>query len=185
MSGFSNILLILNFLIILQLKSAGSLTSNRYCYFKKEFKTTYLSGLFSLTITDSDLFISTWFVSRVDSRFCSTCSRSTRSFVLNWSLFLFRRRWRFVYIFSISWRVFFFFSSSALWIIRSGGVLVKLHVFSSLQIEFKNHNSPWKSALMAVQKRNGSQVACSSLPFTLANKSNVRKRVRSSVLFTS
>ncbi|XP_008324667.1 centromere protein I [Cynoglossus semilaevis] len=54
--------------------------------------------------------------------------------------------------------------------------LVKLHVFSSLQIEFKNHNSPWKSALMAVQKRNGSQVACSSLPFTLANKSNVRKR---------
>lgn len=80
---------------------------------------------------------------------------------------------------------FFFFFSSALWIIRSGGVLVKLHVFSSLQIEFKNHNSPWKSALMAVQKRNGSQVACSSLPFTLANKSNVRKRVRSSVLFTS
>lgn len=178
MSGFSNILLILNFLIILQLKSAGSLTSNRYCYFKKEFKTTYLSGLFSLTITDSDLFI-----------FYMVCLQGRQPFLLH-LLSLYKVFCPELVTLSVPSKMkvcihIQYIFSSALWIIRSGGVLVKLHVFSSLQIEFKNHNSPWKSALMAVQKRNGSQVACSSLPFTLANKSNVRKRVRSSVLFTS
>eukprot|EP00064_Thunnus_orientalis_P010034 superscaffoldBa00001323_g10060 len=42
---------------------------------------------------------------------------------------------------------------------------------------FRNHNSPWKSALIAVQKRNGSQVASSISPaVAIKDKTNSRKR---------
>ncbi|KAK7922501.1 hypothetical protein WMY93_009403 [Mugilogobius chulae] len=40
--------------------------------------------------------------------------------------------------------------------------LVTLSIPSRMKTGFKNHNSPWKSALVAVQKRNGAQVALSS-----------------------
>ena len=47
-----------------------------------------------------------------------------------------------------------------------------------LQSVFKNHNMPWKSALIAVQKRNGSQVASSiSLASASKDRTNRRKRV--------
>lgn len=50
--------------------------------------------------------------------------------------------------------------------------------FFPLQSGFKNHNSPWKSALIGVQKRNGSQVASSiSLTLTIKDKTSSRKRV--------
>ncbi|KAF0039913.1 hypothetical protein F2P81_008148 [Scophthalmus maximus] len=55
--------------------------------------------------------------------------------------------------------------------------LVTLSVPSRMRSGFRNHNSPWKSALIAVQKRNGSQVASSSsLPFTIKDMSSSRKR---------
>ncbi|XP_072292843.1 centromere protein I isoform X2 [Eucyclogobius newberryi] len=42
--------------------------------------------------------------------------------------------------------------------------LVTLSIPSRMKTGFKNHNSPWKSALVGVQKRNGSQVAPSIGP---------------------
>lgn len=55
--------------------------------------------------------------------------------------------------------------------------LVTLSVPSRMKTGFKNHNSPWKSALIAVQRRNGLQVASSiSLAFTMKEKTNSRKR---------
>ncbi|XP_071314602.1 centromere protein I isoform X2 [Trachinotus anak] len=55
--------------------------------------------------------------------------------------------------------------------------LVTLSIPSRMRSGFRNHNSPWKSALIAVQKRNGSQVALStSLPFTIKDKTSSRKR---------
>ncbi len=51
-----------------------------------------------------------------------------------------------------------------------------------LQSGFRNHNAPWKSALISVQKRNGSQVASSiSLASTVKDKTISRKRVWKSV----
>ncbi|XP_044060309.1 centromere protein I isoform X2 [Siniperca chuatsi] len=55
--------------------------------------------------------------------------------------------------------------------------LVTLSIPSRMKSGFRNHNSPWKSALIAVQKRNGSQVASSiSLAFTIKDKTISRKR---------
>ncbi|XP_019941325.2 centromere protein I isoform X1 [Paralichthys olivaceus] len=55
--------------------------------------------------------------------------------------------------------------------------LVTLSIPSRMRIGFRNHNSPWKSALIAVQKRNGSQVVSSaSLPLTIKDKPGSRKR---------
>ncbi|XP_023258640.1 centromere protein I isoform X1 [Seriola lalandi dorsalis] len=55
--------------------------------------------------------------------------------------------------------------------------LVTLSIPSRMRSGFRNYNSPWKSALIAVQKRNGSQVASNtSLPFTIKDKTNPRKR---------
>lgn len=54
--------------------------------------------------------------------------------------------------------------------------LVSLSIPSRMRSGFRNHISPWKSALIAVQKRNGVQVAPTvSLAFT-NRKSNLRKR---------
>uniref|UniRef100_A0A669BC78 Centromere protein I n=1 Tax=Oreochromis niloticus TaxID=8128 RepID=A0A669BC78_ORENI len=56
--------------------------------------------------------------------------------------------------------------------------LVTLSIPSRMKSGFKNHISPWKSALIAVQKRNGLQGAFSnSLVFTHKDKTNPRKRV--------
>ncbi|TNN72720.1 Centromere protein I [Liparis tanakae] len=53
--------------------------------------------------------------------------------------------------------------------------LVTLSISSRVKSGFRNHNMPWKSALIAVQKRNGSQIAASiSLASTI--KTNPRKR---------
>lgn len=55
--------------------------------------------------------------------------------------------------------------------------LVTLSIPSRVKSGFRNHNMPWKSALIAVQKRAGSQVAPSiSLAFTTKDKTNSRKR---------
>ncbi|XP_068182101.1 centromere protein I isoform X2 [Antennarius striatus] len=55
--------------------------------------------------------------------------------------------------------------------------LVTLSIPSRMKIGFRNHNSPWKSALIGVQKRNGSQVAPgNSLAFTIKDRTNSRKR---------
>ncbi|KAK2904326.1 centromere protein I isoform X2 [Channa argus] len=58
--------------------------------------------------------------------------------------------------------------------------LVTLSIPSRMRSGFRNHNSHWKSALIAVQKRNNSQVASStSLPFTIKDKPGSRKRKHS------
>ncbi|XP_022057474.1 centromere protein I [Acanthochromis polyacanthus] len=55
--------------------------------------------------------------------------------------------------------------------------LVTLSIPSRMRSGFRNHISPWKSALIAVQKRNGPQVASSmSLAFTTMDKTSSRKR---------
>lgn len=55
--------------------------------------------------------------------------------------------------------------------------LVTLSIPSRMRSGFRNHNSPWKSALIAVQKRNGSQVASSISPaVAIKDKTNSRKR---------
>ncbi|XP_040903373.1 centromere protein I isoform X1 [Toxotes jaculatrix] len=55
--------------------------------------------------------------------------------------------------------------------------LVTLSIPSRMRSGFRNHNAPWKSVLIAVQKRNGSQIASStSLPFTVKDKTSSRKR---------
>ncbi|KAM9356675.1 centromere protein I [Symphorus nematophorus] len=55
--------------------------------------------------------------------------------------------------------------------------LVTLSIPSRMRSGFRNHSSPWKSVLIGVQKRNGSQVASSiSLAFTAKDKTNSRKR---------
>ncbi|XP_034454492.1 centromere protein I [Hippoglossus hippoglossus] len=55
--------------------------------------------------------------------------------------------------------------------------LVTLSISSRMRSGFRNHNSPWKSSLIAVQKRNGSQLASSdSLPLTIKDKLSSRKR---------
>uniref|UniRef100_A0A4W6E8Q8 Centromere protein I n=1 Tax=Lates calcarifer TaxID=8187 RepID=A0A4W6E8Q8_LATCA len=55
--------------------------------------------------------------------------------------------------------------------------LVTLSIPSRMKSGFRNYNTPWKSALIAVQKRNGSQLASStSLPFTIKDKTSSRKR---------
>ncbi|XP_053179943.1 centromere protein I [Scomber japonicus] len=55
--------------------------------------------------------------------------------------------------------------------------LVTLSIPSRMRSGFRNHNSPWKSALITVQKRNGSQLASSiSQAVTLKAKTNSRKR---------
>ncbi|XP_035768574.1 centromere protein I [Neolamprologus brichardi] len=55
--------------------------------------------------------------------------------------------------------------------------LVTLSIPSRMKSGFRNHISPWKSALIAVQKRNGLQGASSiSLVFTNKDKTNPRKR---------
>lgn len=53
-------------------------------------------------------------------------------------------------------------------------------IFSAVvQSGFKNHNSTWKVALSAVQKRNNGQVSSDiSLTLGLKDKTNSRKRVR-------
>uniref|UniRef100_A0A8C2WKQ5 Centromere protein I n=1 Tax=Cyclopterus lumpus TaxID=8103 RepID=A0A8C2WKQ5_CYCLU len=53
--------------------------------------------------------------------------------------------------------------------------LVTLSISSRIKSGFRNHNMPWKSALIAVQKRNGSQVA-TSISLASAIKTNPRKR---------
>ncbi|KAG7518240.1 centromere protein I isoform X1 [Solea senegalensis] len=54
---------------------------------------------------------------------------------------------------------------------------VTLSIPSRMKSGFRNHNSPWKSALIAVQRRNGSQIASSaSLPSTIKDKTSSRKR---------
>ncbi|XP_074530328.1 centromere protein I isoform X2 [Halichoeres trimaculatus] len=55
--------------------------------------------------------------------------------------------------------------------------LVTLSIPSRMKSGFRNHISPWKTALLAVQKRNGPQVASSVSPaFTVKAKTNSRKR---------
>uniref|UniRef100_A0A665U8H7 Centromere protein I n=1 Tax=Echeneis naucrates TaxID=173247 RepID=A0A665U8H7_ECHNA len=55
--------------------------------------------------------------------------------------------------------------------------LVTLSIPSRMRSGFRNHNSPWKSALIAVQKSNGSQTDSStSLPLTIKEKTSLRKR---------
>ncbi|XP_034037881.1 centromere protein I isoform X2 [Thalassophryne amazonica] len=55
--------------------------------------------------------------------------------------------------------------------------LVILSIPSRMRTGFKNHISPWKSALIAVQKRKGSQVASSISPnLTIKHKNTSRKR---------
>ncbi|KAM7417396.1 hypothetical protein PAMA_017178 [Pampus argenteus] len=55
--------------------------------------------------------------------------------------------------------------------------LVTLSIPSRMRSGFRNHNSPWKSALLVVQKRNGSQVPSSIGPaVTFKDKTNSRKR---------
>nr|XP_046261463.1 centromere protein I [Scatophagus argus] len=55
--------------------------------------------------------------------------------------------------------------------------MVTLSIPSRMRSGFRNHNSPWKSALIGVQKRNGSQVDSSiSLAFTIKDKTHSRKR---------
>uniref|UniRef100_UPI0037E6FCBA centromere protein I n=1 Tax=Semicossyphus pulcher TaxID=241346 RepID=UPI0037E6FCBA len=55
--------------------------------------------------------------------------------------------------------------------------LVTLSIPSRMKSGFRNHNAPWKSVLIGVQKRNGSQVASSVSPaFTVKEKANSRKR---------
>uniref|UniRef100_A0A3Q3VJJ7 Uncharacterized protein n=1 Tax=Mola mola TaxID=94237 RepID=A0A3Q3VJJ7_MOLML len=55
--------------------------------------------------------------------------------------------------------------------------LVTLSIPSRMRSGFRNHNSPWKSALIGIQKRNGSQVAPSiSLALTVKDKGSSRKR---------
>uniref|UniRef100_A0AAQ5YNG0 Centromere protein I n=1 Tax=Amphiprion ocellaris TaxID=80972 RepID=A0AAQ5YNG0_AMPOC len=55
--------------------------------------------------------------------------------------------------------------------------LVTLSIPSRMRSGFRNHISPWKSALIAVQKRNGSQIASSmGLAFTTMDKTSSRKR---------
>ncbi|XP_041845295.1 centromere protein I isoform X2 [Melanotaenia boesemani] len=57
--------------------------------------------------------------------------------------------------------------------------LVTLSIPSRMRSGFKNHISPWKSALTAVQKRKGLQVESSiSLAFTVKDKTSSRKRKR-------
>uniref|UniRef100_A0A3P8S9M3 Centromere protein I n=1 Tax=Amphiprion percula TaxID=161767 RepID=A0A3P8S9M3_AMPPE len=59
--------------------------------------------------------------------------------------------------------------------------LVTLSIPSRMRSGFRNHISPWKSALIAVQKRNGSQIASSmGLAFTTMDKTSSRKRVQKS-----
>ncbi|XP_074505544.1 centromere protein I [Sebastes fasciatus] len=53
--------------------------------------------------------------------------------------------------------------------------LVTLSIPSRAKSGFKNHNQPWKSALIAVQKREGSQVP-SSISLASTMKTNPRKR---------
>lgn len=61
--------------------------------------------------------------------------------------------------------------------------LVMLSIPPRMKTGFRNHNNPWKSALIGVQKRNGLQVASSiSLAFT-AEKSNSKKRKHSHMEF--
>ncbi|KAK1903814.1 Centromere protein I [Dissostichus eleginoides] len=55
--------------------------------------------------------------------------------------------------------------------------LVTLSIPSRSKSVFKNHNMPWKSALIAVQKRNGSQVA-SSISLASASKDRTNRRKR-------
>ncbi|TDH07450.1 hypothetical protein EPR50_G00106390 [Perca flavescens] len=55
--------------------------------------------------------------------------------------------------------------------------LVTLSIPSRIKSVFRNHNMPWRSALIAVQKRDGSQAASSiSLASTIQDKTNPRKR---------
>ncbi|XP_036933932.1 centromere protein I [Acanthopagrus latus] len=55
--------------------------------------------------------------------------------------------------------------------------LVTLSIPSRMRSGFRNHNSTWKSTLMGVQKRNGSQAASSiGLAFTIKDKASSRKR---------
>ncbi|XP_041652874.1 centromere protein I isoform X2 [Cheilinus undulatus] len=55
--------------------------------------------------------------------------------------------------------------------------LVTLSIPSRMRSGFRNHNSPWKSALIGIQKRNGAQVASSITPaITVKEKSSSRKR---------
>ncbi|CAJ1058861.1 centromere protein I isoform X2 [Xyrichtys novacula] len=55
--------------------------------------------------------------------------------------------------------------------------LVTLSIPSRMRSGFKNHTSPWKSALLFVQKRNGSQVSSNvSLAVTVKDKTSTRKR---------
>ncbi|KAM3613106.1 uncharacterized protein V6R79_020444 [Siganus canaliculatus] len=55
--------------------------------------------------------------------------------------------------------------------------LVTLSIPSRMKSGFRNHDSPWKSALIGIQKRNGSQLAPGiSLAFTAKDKTNSRKR---------
>ncbi|XP_031159184.1 centromere protein I [Sander lucioperca] len=55
--------------------------------------------------------------------------------------------------------------------------LVTLSIPSRIKSVFRNHNMPWRSALIAVQKRDGSQAASSISPAsTIKDKTNPRKR---------
>ncbi|XP_070818070.1 centromere protein I isoform X1 [Chaetodon trifascialis] len=55
--------------------------------------------------------------------------------------------------------------------------LVTLSIPSRMRSGFRNHNSPWKSALIGVQKRNNSQVASRiSVALTTKDKTGSRKR---------
>ncbi|XP_013856585.1 centromere protein I, partial [Austrofundulus limnaeus] len=55
--------------------------------------------------------------------------------------------------------------------------LVMLSIPSRMRSGFRNHVSPWKSALNAVQKRNGLQAASSvGVALTTKEKSSLRKR---------
>ncbi|XP_076595249.1 centromere protein I isoform X2 [Chaetodon auriga] len=55
--------------------------------------------------------------------------------------------------------------------------LVTLSIPSRMRSGFRNHNSPWKSALIGVQKRNNSQVASRiGVTLTIKDKTSSRKR---------
>ncbi|KAL6117463.1 cenpi [Pungitius sinensis] len=56
--------------------------------------------------------------------------------------------------------------------------MVMLSIPSRIKSGFRNHNMPWKSALIAVQKRAGPQVVSGTSPTSTTIKTNPRKRKR-------
>lgn len=142
---------------------------------------------------------------RAGSRSCCTCCHCTKCFPPSWWHLLFHHEWGLVHrshlvtSFHCTNRTLLFtkhqvwgrfhpypiwkwteipiqFSSLKPW----QTYVMSTCIFSAVvQSGFKNHNSTWKVALSAVQKRNNGQVSSDiSLTLGLKDKTNSRKRVR-------